>query len=136
MFTSKKVSAARMNICRQCKYFAKNSGTCGPLGIGKRVQYKGQKYKLCGCMMEVKTRIAASGCPVGFWGRDVAESTYERAKQFIEQTNHKRKLTRQEADELVALSNEILKVKRSKTGCGACLKAMQDEMKRALDVSI
>ncbi len=136
MFTNRKVSQARMNICRQCKYYQKSTGSCGPLGTGKRVQLKGEKYKLCGCVMEVKTRIAASGCPVGFWGRDVPESSYAKAKDFVERTEGKRRFSRPEIDELVELSNEILKTNRKTTGCGPCLKQMRDEMKRALHVSL
>lgn len=133
---NKKISQARMNICRQCKYYVKDTGTCGPIGLGKKIQYQGQKYKLCGCIMEVKTKLVVSACPVGFWGRQISETEYAKAKQWVKENHGKNRIPSKAVDELVELSNAVLGKRRQRTGCGPCLKAMADEMKRALDVGL
>lgn len=41
----------RFNICVGCEHFIKMTAQC----------------KKCGCFMAVKTKLAASACPVGKW---------------------------------------------------------------------
>lgn len=41
----------RMEICKQCPFFIKTTKQC----------------KKCGCLMELKTRLADATCPIGKW---------------------------------------------------------------------
>ena len=134
--SSKKVSQERYATCQSCKYYVKSTDTCGPLGVGKRVQVDGQKYKLCGCIMRVKTKLVVSACPIGKWHRQITEAQYNAAKAWVAKHGAKHQLSREAAIELVELSNAVLGKNNKMSGCGSCLRSMAQEMKRAIDVGL
>lgn len=51
IYVKNEVSQKRLEICLQCEHFFKPSRQC----------------KKCGCLMDLKTRLAHSECPIGKW---------------------------------------------------------------------
>lgn len=51
IFTSEEKSNARLNICNECEFFAKETARC----------------KKCGCFMKAKVKIEMAKCPIGKW---------------------------------------------------------------------
>jgi hypothetical protein len=45
------VKEKRFDICKECPFFIKMTGTC----------------KKCGCFMDAKTKLSEASCPVGKW---------------------------------------------------------------------
>jgi hypothetical protein len=58
---SKEVSDERMSICESCPFLFKLSKQC----------------RKCGCLMNLKTQLPHSSCPVGKWGNAAAEEIQE-----------------------------------------------------------
>lgn len=54
VFVEAVVQSNRMATCNACPDFIKSTSQC----------------KRCGCFMSAKTRLKASSCPIGKWGRD------------------------------------------------------------------
>lgn len=52
-----KVSEQRLNVCRQCEHFNKDSSQC----------------KVCGCFMDYKTLIPGMKCPLDKWEKVTIE---------------------------------------------------------------
>ena len=47
----KEVAEARFNTCKGCEHLTKTTNQC----------------KKCGCLMHLKTQLAAAECPIGKW---------------------------------------------------------------------
>jgi hypothetical protein len=54
LFVSEDVYTTRMNICRTCEFFVRDTSRCTQ----------------CGCFMEAKTRLVKAHCPIHKWGTD------------------------------------------------------------------
>lgn len=66
----------RLELCKLCKYSRKygevllgvhSPVTCGVFMVGETIMHEGEKVQLCGCLMQVKTLIPASTCPINKW---------------------------------------------------------------------
>lgn len=51
LFTTKKVSQNRFNICKNCEHYNSKFKIC----------------KLCGCFMWLKTKLLKANCPINKW---------------------------------------------------------------------
>jgi hypothetical protein len=49
--TPEELAAYRLEICKGCEWFRKNTQTC----------------KKCGCFMKLKTTLEKAKCPIGKW---------------------------------------------------------------------
>jgi uncharacterized paraquat-inducible protein A len=49
--TPEELAASRLEICKGCEWFRKNTQTC----------------KKCGCFMKLKTTLEKAKCPIGKW---------------------------------------------------------------------
>jgi hypothetical protein len=59
----------RLTICNNCEFKKVLLGnlTCGTAIVGETVTYNNKRYKLCGCIMKVKTLIPTANCPLKKW---------------------------------------------------------------------
>lgn len=82
------IQAERLNTCRACKWYNKKFGTCGTPVVGSdeydedeieirntKTHYR-KKIKLCGCFMNVKTKLTFASCPA----ENGALSVYQRTR--------------------------------------------------------
>lgn len=59
ILADEKESNKRMNICKNCPRFIKETKRCNPKIIDGK--------KGCNCFMEIKTKILNAKCPIGEW---------------------------------------------------------------------
>lgn len=61
----------RLEICRGCEFSQSHLNgkvtSCGELIVGEVVDYANTKISLCGCVMELKTRLPLATCPANKW---------------------------------------------------------------------
>ncbi len=70
----------RLKVCKKCSLARHNTmmgvdvTTCGELNlfevppiIGSVVQHEGKNVNLCGCVMEIKTKLRSATCPIQSW---------------------------------------------------------------------
>ncbi len=59
----------RLQICKQCTHATefKRLISCGTFLIGNTIVENEKVVHLCGCVMNVKTKIKSSKCPLGKW---------------------------------------------------------------------
>lgn len=63
----------RLNVCHDCEHhrpFMAGAITCGTFIVGDVVKIDNTKVKLCGCVMDIKTQLANSKCPLNKWPHD------------------------------------------------------------------
>ena len=58
-FVSNEIYKDRLNICKECVYYYKPSGSC----------------KVCKCFMKIKARIAPMACPKKYWDKTTEVET-------------------------------------------------------------
>jgi hypothetical protein len=61
------VQQLRQSQCLKCDFYESKTGSCGPLIIGKVVEYKNKKVKLCGCIISEKSEFKNLHCPIKKW---------------------------------------------------------------------
>ena len=74
---SNEIAKERYAICQGCKFFVKETRSCGPLILGRNlspdelksleVRHYKRKVRLCGCVMKLKTLLPFSSCPADKW---------------------------------------------------------------------
>lgn len=68
IFFGKKVPESVRNIrlekCRACPFYKKNTNSCGTPLIGGTVMYAGRLQQLCGCFSSEKTKYTNEKCPL------------------------------------------------------------------------
>lgn len=130
---NKDLVKSRMNLCRNCQYFVKKTGTCGTLALGQRTVYQGRKVKLCGCIMELKTKLRASKCPIDRWPSMVRPQDIDAAKALLSEVGAKKNIVGNERKQLFALYESVLGVKKPMTACAPCLKDMLKDLQTAVN---
>lgn len=136
LIKDKRISDSRLNACRNCTYYVKATGTCGPLGLGKKIVYNQERMRLCGCIMKLKTRLRPSQCPIGRWPSLVTESDMRAAAKLVEQFGGRNKrldhLTRKELNRVY---EAVMGTKKPDTACAPCLVSMLKELEQAISSS-
>jgi hypothetical protein len=69
-FSQSNTHTERMAVCKKCKFFQADTQTCGKPYTGGEVTYYGKPFKLCGCVMPIKTRLSFASCPLGKWNAE------------------------------------------------------------------
>ncbi len=127
-FVSARTRSNRITTCKACKYYKQSTLSCGTLGIGKTVQYKGKKHKLCGCVMPVKTRLKVSSCPLGKWHAEISAEQVAEIKKLINGIGHtipmdvNRKLTQ--------IWNKTTGENKKVSSCSSCVRQMVEDMQK------
>lgn len=117
--TSNNIQAKRMLICRTCDKFNKWLNQC----------------KICGCFMDIKTRIAFSKCPIDKWGRelDINEKFLAELKDIFEtkkMADKKNKISPDINKQAVELYNRIFGTRKKAGGCGKCARTTLSELRQ------
>ena len=132
MFVSRTLAEGRLTICKSCPHSVMNLGvrTCGPIGRPTPVE----GGSLCGCVMEIKTKLRTSKCPIGKWRAEVSDADVEKAQAFLA-TNPSR-IKHSDVRELYRLHAEITGKKHPVAACSSCLADVMQEMRVALKEGI
>jgi hypothetical protein len=102
----------RIAKCRSCKFFKKETGSCGTLITGQTVTHYRNKIRLCGCVMKWKAKYRFSSCPIGQW------EAYNVSKKDIQD------ITPDEQKQLFAYFDKITGKVNPRTTCPPCVKSI------------
>lgn len=61
------VQQLRQSQCLVCPFYQSSTGSCGPLVIGKNIEWKNQIVHLCGCVISEKSELKNQHCPIKQW---------------------------------------------------------------------
>ena len=90
IFSSTTLSKDRIAICDACKHFRKRTRTCGTPVKGNNIKVNKVAYKLCGCFMDVKSKLKFATCPLNKWvGLQISHKEYLEVKELLDATQHR-----------------------------------------------
>lgn len=120
-----------MAICERCKFFQSHTKTCGTPIKGDWVRFRKKKYKLCGCIMPVKTRLKAMSCPVGKWKPAIPKEDIQRIREIVRKDNNK-EWTHELNAEMHEYYSKLTGVKTRPTTCRPCMRSLVSRLKTFL----
>jgi len=130
-FVSPQKHSDRLNICKACKYYVTETKSCGTLIVGKKITYKGNKIKLCGCVMPIKTRLKVGSCPLDKWSALIDKAYLEEIKEIIYEVNNK--ITAEQNERLTHLWNIAAGDNRKVSNCNSCVNGMIEKLKLLIE---
>lgn len=130
-FVDKETSSERMGICERCKFYQTKTKTCGTPIKGDWVKYRKKEYKLCGCIMPVKTRLKAMSCPVGKWKPAIPKEDIQRIREITSQANNQ-SWTHELNAEMTKYHNQLTGANDRPTTCKPCMRSMVTRLKTFL----
>lgn len=147
-----KIVLERLSICKKCKFHKVNNiagrefiscGTYIVAGLqGKvendadpnQVRHYRNKIRLCGCDMNLKTKLSFASCPAGKWDKyRLNDEQLENLKQFIASIDGKSTLTSEQVTELYGHASAITGKYERPTTCGACVRELLAEMRKQVE---
>ena len=58
--------------------------SCGTLGFGTEIELEnGERIKLCGCIMPIKTGLRISSCPLNKWASELSKDDLNNMKILL-----------------------------------------------------
>jgi hypothetical protein len=140
MFTVQpQVAAQRMKICRSCKWFKPETGSCGTLILGNTVEadakentvtHYRKKIRLCGCVMKVKTKLLTSECPAGKWGKHLmSDEDMQELREFVTSIGGAAKLDSDQVRKLYKWKGKLTGIPQEVSFCSSCVASVLKELK-------
>ena len=132
LLVESEIAEKRLTLCKKCKHYVKKTASCGTLILGKTIQHKKKKVKLCGCAMPIKTKLKMGSCPIGKW-----ESTFEKSmiadleKQLEEMGEHH--ITSDQNKNLTILYNKFTGGNNQVSSCAPCVVKMINTLKSIMN---
>ena len=127
LFVTGQERARRLEICKACKYFKEDTQSCGTI-LRPRTLKNG--VYLCGCHMPTKTRFKVAKCGAGKWEEQI---THEELEQIRKVVDLKGTISAEQIRELIATYNSVTGSNEKPTTCTACLRQIQDNLRRMLE---
>lgn len=132
MFAPTDVQNKRLHTCRKCKFFKKKTSTCGTPIVGNTVMYRKKEYKLCGCFMNIKTRLKFSNCPIGKWDEVyMSDIEYKELKELLSLTVDK--VSREQNNRLAQLHRKYLGSNTQPSSCPSCVVKTINDLQKILE---
>lgn len=149
-----RVRTARMNECGGCKFYTKETDSCGTLMNLKRlitgthgglvdeeeldttqeqkdlnmVKYYKKKVRLCGCDIGEKTKWAFESCPIGRWGKyRLTDAETNMLENFINSLPKTGKLSSDDVDKIISWFERVSG--RPMKRCDDCVRAVIKELR-------
>ena len=134
------IKIERLNICKKCKFYQPTFGTCGTPLIGGTVEpeennvtYYKEKIKLCGCLMELKTKFRFTSCPANKWfALDWTAQEIKELDVFIGRIYNAAKIVQEDNEELHKWYSKMTGKKENVSGCADCIRQLITEFRRQL----
>jgi len=123
-----KTKLNRRSICDACEFYAKKSGTCGTPILGNKVNYKGNKVKLCGCFMNIKILLKTSSCPIGRWNAEVKKEDLTKMRELVKDLPNV--ISAQQLTEVHDMWTIATGLPRKRTNCASCVRKMIKELRQ------
>jgi hypothetical protein len=122
----------RLDKCRACAHFVKETQSCGTLLIGKSVPYGKQTRQLCGCIMPLKTQFRHMSCPINKWRSTLKASDVKELRKVLKELEGSR-VTKDQNVHLTQLYNRFAGTNKSVSNCAPCVKKMITKLKELID---
>jgi hypothetical protein len=125
----------RNDKCGRCKFFVPETQTCGKArwkGPGEEVTYRKKTFRLCGCVMPIKTAIPWATCPLGKWGVSEQLGDPEYVKELIDRADRvvsHRTGSKEWKAEVSAIYSE-LQGEQVRSNCQPCLNRYVEDLQR------
>ena len=120
----------RMQICKGCEHYLIATKSCGTLGIGSEVEDEnGERVKLCGCIMPVKTSLRISSCPLNKWSRYISDEDIENIKLLLKDLEGKNVIEGNQNHQLTELWNKASGGNKKMSSCNSCVRQTIQELK-------
>ena len=136
MILDKPAQVERMQICKNCEFvdYTAKRPTCGKPIIGNIVEYEGNKYRTCGCFLDVKIKFSASACPLGKWGNYKSEKdTLDQARELLEQLKATPgRITQAQRQQLNKIYPALIGRKSNVSQCPPCIRSAVKELEEYL----
>lgn len=134
------IKIERLNICKKCKFYQPTFGTCGTPLIGGTVEpeennvtYYKEKIKLCGCLMELKTKFRFTSCPANKWfALDWTAKEIKELDVFIGRIYNAAKIVQEDNEELHKWYSKMTGKKENISACPSCIRDLIHEFRRQL----
>tara|TARA_R110000803_G_scaffold21548_3_gene54236 strand:- start:4784 stop:5197 length:414 start_codon:yes stop_codon:yes gene_type:complete len=120
----------RMQICKNCDHYLTVTKSCGTLGIGSKVEDEnGEKVKLCGCVMPIKTGLKISSCPLNKWSKDIKTEDLENLKMLLKELEGATTISGSQNNQLTQLWNIATGGNKRVSRCNTCVRQTINELK-------
>tara|TARA_R100000781_G_C4032550_1_gene111105 strand:+ start:181 stop:582 length:402 start_codon:yes stop_codon:yes gene_type:complete len=125
-FVKPMIKKARMEVCRDCEFYFKPTGTC----------------KKCGCFMRIKASISVMECPIGRWKKtgetqrktDIPADLIKEAVEIWEGIKTGTALDQEYKKRAITLYNTIHNTGyNTGTNCSSCLNSVRKGIKKIVD---
>lgn len=128
-FVNSRLKQERLEICKVCEHYS-SVGTCGTPVIGNEVEVNGEILHTCGCIMTVKTSLAAEHCPLGKWSSERLSKVDGCAlKDFILSLDEYH-VTNEQLQTLFSYKSKISGRHEQVTTCPSCVRDLIDNLKK------
>lgn len=139
------IQAERLNTCRACKWYNKKFGTCGTPVVGSdeydedeieirntKTHYR-KKIKLCGCFMNVKTKLTFASCPAEKWSSfRLSKDEINELKKFLRSIAKNGQVDEKQARELWNWKSKLTGRREQYTLCPGCVRDLISALNREL----
>ena len=136
IFVKDSVRNERIETCRKCKHYTK-AKTCGTPIVGKEVTHHKKKYKLCGCVMALKTKFKGQSCPLKKWTAELTPKEVESLREALKLVEGKDSVRKNDLERFYAVYNESFGTHRKLTASSCCgsksTKQMIEEVKQSIE---
>ena len=134
------VQRERIEICKKCKFYNVQFGTCGTPLIGGKVEpeensvtYYKEKIKLCGCFMSHKVKYRFTSCPASKWhALNWSQNQIEKLDKFIGQISKANKIEDADRQQLYDWYSQITGRREQASACASCIRDLINEFRRQL----
>jgi hypothetical protein len=134
------VQRERIEICKKCKFYNVQFGTCGTPLIGgtvdpeeNSVTYYKEKIKLCGCFMSHKVKYRFTSCPASKWhALNWSQTQIERLDKFIGKISKANKIEDEDRQQLYDWYGQITGRREQASACASCIRDLINEFRRQL----
>jgi len=139
------IQAQRLSTCRVCKWYNKKFGTCGTPVVGSneydddeidelntKTHYR-KKIKLCGCFMNVKTKLTFASCPAEKWGSfRLNKEEISELQKFLRGLSKSGQVDEKQARQLWEWKSKLTGRRENYTLCPGCVRDLINVLNREL----
>lgn len=120
----------RLEICKNCEHYLPSTKSCGTLGFGTEIELEdGEKIKLCGCIMPIKTGLRISSCPLNKWTSELSKDDLENIKLLLKDLEGAVSISGNQNRQLTELWNKASGGLKQVTNCNTCIRKTIEELK-------
>tara|TARA_R110000787_G_scaffold55416_1_gene127912 strand:+ start:4388 stop:4801 length:414 start_codon:yes stop_codon:yes gene_type:complete len=120
----------RLEICKNCEHYLPSTKSCGTLGFGTEIELEnGERIKLCGCIMPIKTGLRISSCPLNKWASELSKDDLNNMKILLGELEGATTISGNQNTQLTELWNKASGGNKKVSSCNSCVRKTIQELK-------